>query len=116
MKAFLFYKSLARLLFLNILIKPLWIFGVDRQLQNIVGHEAYGTYFSLLNLSLVFSFVTDAGLSNMVNRQLASGVSYHVAQLLRIKFFLAALYGLLVLAIAWLAGVEQWRILLLVIG
>ena len=116
MKAFSFFKSLARLLFLNLLIKPLWIFGVDRQVQNIVGHEAYGTYFSLLNLSMVFSFVTDAGLSNMMNRQLASGVPYHVAQLVRIKFFLAAAYSVLVLTIAWVTGVQHWRILVLVIG
>lgn len=116
MKSFPFFKSLARLLFLNVLVKPLWIFGVDRQVQNIVGHEAYGTYFSLLNLSLVFSFLTDAGLTNMVNRQLASGVLYNVTHLLRIKFFLAVFYSLLVLATAWLTGVVQWRILLLVIG
>lgn len=116
MKAFPFFKSLVRLLFLNVLIKPLWIFGVDRQVQNLVGHEAYGTYFSLLNLALVFSFITDAGITNMVNRQLASGVLYNVSQLLRIKFFLAATYSLLVLATAWLAGVQQWRILCLVIG
>lgn len=116
MKAFSFFKSLARLLFLNVLVKPLWIFGVDRQIQNIVGHQAYGTYFSLLNLSLVFSFITDAGISGMMNRQLASGAPYNIKQLLRLKLFLAALYTLLVLIIALFTGVQQWPVLALVIA
>jgi O-antigen/teichoic acid export membrane protein len=116
MKAFPFFKSLVGLLILNALVKPLWIFGVDRQVQNIVGHEAYGTYFSLLNLSLVFSFVTDAGLSNMVNRQVASGMHFNIAQLLRLKVALAAVYVLLVGATAWLAGVQQWFVLVPVVA
>jgi hypothetical protein len=54
MKAVPFFKNLGRLLFLNGLVKPLWIFGVDRQMQNLVGFEAYGTYFSLFNLRMFF--------------------------------------------------------------
>lgn len=111
-----FYKNVARLLFLNMVVKPLWIFGVDRQVQNVVGPEAYGTYFALFNLSLVFSFITDAGLSTMTNRQLASGAPLNLAHLLRLKAALAALYSALVLAAAWLTGVENWRILMPVIG
>lgn len=116
MKAFPFFKSLAVLLLLNVLVKPLWIFGVDRQVQNLVGHEAYGTYFSFLNLCLVFSFITDAGLSGMANRQLASGGPLNAGQLLRLKGALAAVYCLLVLATAWLSGVQQWAILIPAIG
>src|SRR6476646_4509582 len=116
MKAFPFFKNLAVLLFLNVLVKPLWIFGVDRQIQNVVGHVAYGTYFSLLNLSLVFSFLTDAGLSNMVNRQAASGMPYNGTQLLRIKLFLTSIYLTLVITTAWASGVQHWDILLPVVG
>ena len=116
MKAFSFFKQIGRLLFLNVLVKPVWIFGVDRQIQNVTGHEAYGTYFSLLNLSLVFAFITDAGLSAMTNQQLASGASFNVVQLLRLKVLLAVVYGLLVGITAWLTGAHHWRILLLVIG
>jgi O-antigen/teichoic acid export membrane protein len=116
MKASPFFKNLGRLLFLNGLVKPLWIFGVDRQVQNLVGFEAYGTYFSLFNLAYVFSFVTDAGLSNMMNRQWAAGVPGNVRQLLRIKAGLAVLYCGLVAGTAWLTGAGQWPILLPVIG
>ena len=116
MKTLPFFKSLAGLLILNILIKPLWVFGVDRQVQNTVGNEAYGTYFSLLNLALVFSFVTDAGLSVMANRQLASGMPVNIVQLLRLKAGLAVLYCLLVSATALVTGVQQWAFLVPVIG
>ena len=111
-----FYKNVARLLFLNVLIKPLWIFGVDRQVQNVVGPHAYGTYFALFNLSLVFSFITDAGLSTMMNRQVASGTPLNMGHLLRLKAALAAVYSVLVLAAAWLSGVDDWLILISVIS
>ena len=51
-----FYSSLLLLIVLNAIIKPFWIFGIDRQVQNITGTAEYGTYFSLLNLSIVFGF------------------------------------------------------------
>ena len=43
-----FYSSLGLLVLLNAIIKPLWIFAIDRQVQNVVGTENYGVYFSLL--------------------------------------------------------------------
>ena len=44
-----FVGSLLLLILLNVLVKPLWIFGIDRQVQNITGYAAYGGYFALLN-------------------------------------------------------------------
>lgn len=114
MKLFLFFKSLGYLLFLNLLIKPVWIFGVDRQVQNVVGHEAYGQYFALLSLTLVLSFFADAGLTQMVNRQVASGQQFGVAQLLRIKLSLIAGYLLLVALFAAVAAIDDWYLLALV--
>jgi hypothetical protein len=67
-----FYSSLSLLVLLNAIIKPLWIFGIDRQVQNEVGVAAYGTYFSIFNLSLVLSFLLDWGLTVYYNRQLSA--------------------------------------------
>ena len=67
-----FYSSLGLLIILNVIVKPLWIFGIDRQVQNAVGTETYGTYFSLFNFSIVFSFLLDWGLTAFFNRQLAA--------------------------------------------
>ena len=51
-----FYSSLGLLVLLNAIVKPFWIFAIDRQVQNVVGFEAYGVYFSLFNFQLFLVF------------------------------------------------------------
>jgi len=111
MKAHSFFKSLGYLILLNGLIKPVWIFGVDRQVQNVVGPETYGSYFALLSLTYVLSFFADAGLTQMVNRQVAAGAQFGAAQLLRVKGLLMAGYIALVALFALATGIKDWSIL-----
>ncbi|MBK7561547.1 MAG: polysaccharide biosynthesis C-terminal domain-containing protein [Chitinophagaceae bacterium] len=109
-----FYSSLGLLIILNVIIKPLWIFGIDRQVQNTVGTEIYGTYFSLLNFSIVFSFLLDWGVSVYVNRQLAANdgnFSNRTGSYLFIKLFFAILYAVIVSGVAVLSGIRNWNIL-----
>ena len=106
-----FFKSLSWLLVLNLLIKPVWLFGIDRQVQNVVGHEAYGTYFALFNLCYVLLFMADAGLSNMVAQKLAATEALNLRQLLRLKGVLLGLYAAACLLVAWLSGVREWAVL-----
>ena len=54
---------------LNFLIKPIWILLIDREVQNRVGVQTYGSYFALFNLTYVLLFIADAGLSNMLVKQ-----------------------------------------------
>lgn len=113
-----FFSSLTLLLLLNILVKPVWIFGIDRHVQNLAGTSAYGSYFSLLNFSIVFSFLLDWGLSGFFNRQLAADQQQFdvlAGKFLFIKFLLILLYAAVVLGTAYLTGVEQWEILIAVI-
>lgn len=115
MKQLQFFKGLSWLLVLNLLIKPVWIFLVDRQVQNIVGHEAYGSYFALLNLGYVLLFIADAGLSNYSMQQIAAGNGIATRKLFHFKLILLAIYSAAACAVGWLTGVTQWNILLLVI-
>ena len=66
-----FYSSLGLLVVLNLIIKPIWIFAIDRKVQLEVGQEEYGSYFALLNLSIILSFMLDLGFTNYFNRQAA---------------------------------------------
>ncbi len=66
-----FVQNLFLLLFLNLLIKPVWILGIDRQVQNILGEEAYGLYFSLFSLGLLVQVLQDLGINNFNNRHMA---------------------------------------------
>lgn len=110
-----FFKGLSWLLVLNLLIKPAWIFLVDRRVQNIVGHEAYGTYFALYNLTYVALFIADAGLTNMVTQRLAAGHPFNVRQLFGLKIFLLLLYSFVCTGVAILAGVTEWMVLVYLI-
>ncbi|MBC7875189.1 MAG: polysaccharide biosynthesis C-terminal domain-containing protein [Ferruginibacter sp.] len=109
-----FYSSLGLLIILNVIIKPLWIFGIDRQVQNVVGTATYGIYFSLLNFSIVFSFLLDWGLTAFFNRQLAANpgsFTDRISQFLFIKLLFALLYAGIVCGVAYLSGIRHWDIL-----
>jgi O-antigen/teichoic acid export membrane protein len=109
-----FYSSLLLLVVLNAIIKPFWIFGIDRQVQNITGSGEYGTYFALLNLSIVFGFLLDWGLTNFINRELAAKkteLQQHLGSLLLVKILFAAAYTVIVIVVAAFSGVKRRDIL-----
>src|SRR5215212_6442071 len=105
-----FYKGLSWLIVLNLLVKPAWIFFIDRQVQNIVGFEAYGNYFALFNLSYVLLFLADGGLSNMINQRIANVAAINLQQVLRIKFLLLLIYIITCFFIAWVSHINNWKI------
>src|ERR1043165_1866577 len=109
-----FYSSLVLLIMVNAVIKPIWIFGIDRQVQNITGITEYGTYFALLNLSIVFGFLLDWGLTNFINRELATkryDLQEQLGSFLLLKFLFALVYVLITASVAFLSGVKRWDIL-----
>jgi O-antigen/teichoic acid export membrane protein len=97
------------------LVKPVWLFFIDRQVQNMVGYEEYGKYFAILNLSYVLFFLSDVGISNMLNQQMANHLPINIVQLLRIKVFLLTGYFIAFCFIGWLTHISNWTILFLVI-
>ncbi len=109
-----FYSSLRLLIVLNVIIKPVWIFGIDRQVQNITGVAEYGIYFSLLNLSIVFGFLLDWGLNSFINRELAAKkteLEQQLGSFLLLKLIFFLIYIIIVVLVAKLSGVEHWNIL-----
>ncbi len=66
-----FVTNLALLLFLNLMVKPFWMFGIDRKVQNVLGAGEYGLYFSLFSLSILLNILLDAGIINFNNRSIA---------------------------------------------
>jgi O-antigen/teichoic acid export membrane protein len=115
MKSIRYFKGLSWLIILNMLVKPVWMFFIDRQVQNIVGFEEYGKYFAILNLSYVLFFLSDIGLSNMLNQRMANNSTLNLLQLFRIKFFLLFLYFIVFCFIGWLTHISNWSILFCVI-
>lgn len=109
-----FYSSLLLLIILNLVIKPVWILGIDRQVQNVVGLSAYGQYFSLLNLSIICSFLLDWGLTTFYSRQLAAkqpGAASIAGDFFGMKLILVFFFAIVVAGIAWFTGVRDWQVL-----
>ena len=69
------FRNLFLLVFVNLLVKPLWIFGIDLQVQNTVGAENYGFYFVVFNFSFLFHIILDLGLHQFNNKEVAKNPS-----------------------------------------
>lgn len=110
-----FYSSLILLIVLNAIIKPAWIFAIDRQVQNKVAVADYGEYFSLFNLSVVFVFLLDLGITVYFSRKLAIKDDEYLelsGSFLMIRILLVALYMIVVAIVALATGVTRWDIVL----
>ncbi|MFL5741902.1 MAG: lipopolysaccharide biosynthesis protein [Flavisolibacter sp.] len=112
MKTISFFKSLSWLVLLNLLVKPVWIFFIDRKVQLTSGNEEYGRYFSVLNLSYVLIFLADAGLTNMLNQRIANRIPVNTGRWVRIKILLLFIYFIACCFTGWLAHITQWTYLL----
>jgi O-antigen/teichoic acid export membrane protein len=113
-----FFGSLLLLVVLNLIIKPVWVFGIDREVQNLAGLASYGKYFALLNLCLVLQFMLDLGITPYFNKQISAGEHEPHAlasQAFSIKFLLSIGYTITVTAIAAITGVLDYGLLFLII-
>ncbi len=102
-----FLSNLGLLLLLNLLVKPLYILGIDAEVQNRVGQESYGIYFALLNLSFVFNILIDLGINNFNNRNISQNeqlIGKHFSKLFSAKALLAFLYAAVTLLLGLVLG------------
>ncbi|MGA3015195.1 MAG: oligosaccharide flippase family protein [Bacteroidales bacterium] len=105
------------MLLLNLLIKPVWIFAIDRNVQNVVGAMNYGFYFDLLNFSFLFNIFLDLGITNFNNRNIAQNqqlLNKHFSAIVVLKFLLALLYIFIAFTVAFLMKykAEQMKLLI----
>jgi len=112
-----FLKNLALLLVLNLLIKPFYILGIDRTVQNTVGADEYGFYFALFSFSYLFHIILDSGITNFNNLTIAQNtklLSSHLPRILVLKLLLFAVYLIVVFAGAFIINYSKEQIYLLV--
>ena len=111
-----FLKNLIFLLFLNLLVKPFWILGIDRQVQNVTGTQEYGLYFAIFNFSYLFFIFLDLGITNFNQRNIARNnhqLQEHFGGMATMKLLLGFGYGILVFVAAWLIGYQGRQLYLL---
>ncbi len=112
-----FVTNLFFVLLLNLLVKPFWIFGIDRTVQNTVGSEEYGFYFALFNFTLILNILLDLGITNYNNRNIAQHsqlLNKHLSNVLALKLVLFVLYTLIVFSLALIIGYRGRQLYLLI--
>ncbi len=112
----IFLSTILWLILVNLIIKAIFIFGVDIQVQLRVGQSSYGLYFTLLNLCYIFQIINDFGLNLLHNTDTAVHGKIRVErwyQILRLKIILALFYSLIVGIVAWVLGYgDAWHLLI----
>jgi len=113
-----FLKNIALVLFLNLLIKPFWILGIDRSVQNIVGVEDYGFYYSIFSFSFLLNILLDFGITNFNNKNIAQNnhlLRKHLSSIIVLKLLLGGVYLLLSIVCAFIIRYNSLQILLLIV-
>jgi O-antigen/teichoic acid export membrane protein len=111
-----FLTNLVLLLFLNFLVKPFWIFGIDRGVQNAVGAEEYGFYFTIFNFVFIFNILLDFGITNFNNRNIAQHkqlLHKHFSSIIILKLLLSVVYFSIILLAGLILKYDQRQFALL---
>jgi len=92
-KAFL--TNILLLIFINALIKPLYLLGIDRNIQLITGTSQYGMFINILNFTIILQFISDFGLQNYTARfasQQKNIINSGIKNLFGFKILLSIIY------------------------
>lgn len=111
-----FIFNICLLLFLNLLIKPFWLLGIDVGVQNQVGAEAYGLYFAIFNFTFLFDIILDMGITNFNNRNIARNsqlIDKHTSSIISLRLILGVIYMITVFIVALTIGYRGLQLKLL---
>lgn len=111
-----FITNLSFLLLLNLLIKPFWILGIDRAVQNTVGAEEYGLYASLFSFTFLLNILLDLGITNFNNKNIAQHnqlIHKYFSGVVMLKIFLMVIYVIVCIAAGLIIGYNERQIILL---
>jgi O-antigen/teichoic acid export membrane protein len=102
-----FIINILLLFIINLLVKPLYIFGVEARIQDLVGAQAYGMYFFYFNFVFIFQFINDFGIQNWNAQYVPKNrnkTGIHFALLMQTKGILAMVFMAITMLMAFLLG------------
>lgn len=111
-----FITNLGFLLVLNLFVKPIYVFGIDLFVQRTVGAEAYGRYFFMFSIALIFQIFLDLGIENFIRREISKHpekASGYLSNIVFLKLFLFIPYFLICFGIAFMKGIPATDLSLL---
>lgn len=113
-----FFKNLILVVLINLLVKPFYIFGIDRSVQNILGPSGYGMFFSLFMFTQIFTILLDPGISQYNNREISRNqhiLKSYFANLAILKLLLGMVYFVFMMALAFVFQYNSMQINVLLI-
>lgn len=116
-----FLRNIFLLVVINFLVKPIYIFGVEARIQNLVDPTVYGVYFALFELVFLFQFINDPGIQSYSSKYISanrSSFNQFNQNLLGLKLILAGIFTTSVLISFFVLGfnIELIYLLLLICG
>lgn len=115
-----FLTNLALILFLNLLIKPIYILGIETKVQNETQAANFGVYFAIYNFCFILTILLDFGITNFNNKNIAQNnhlLTKHFSALFTLKVILAIVYITVVVSVGFVIGYDTRLMkLLLIVG
>lgn len=117
-----FLANLGFFLVLNLIIKPIYVFGIDLVVQNTVGSEVYGKYFTLFNIAIIFQIFLDLGIENFIRRDIArhpERTGSYFYNIIILKLLLLVPYMMVCVSLAIYNGIESddyWLLFLILLN
>ena len=111
-----FFRNAVFLLVLNLLVKGVYLFVIERTVQNILPGGDYGLYFSLLGLGLILQVVADFGLQHYSMRTISGHrhlLAKYFPHFLGLKLLLGAAFCVLTFGAGVALGYRGWQLGLL---
>ena len=111
-----FVSNLILVLFLNLLIKPFYILGIDAEVLKITelnNPGSYGNYFSLLSLTFVLNIFLDLGVNNFNTRNIAQNsqlITKHFSRIFSLRLLLGGTYLAILLIIGFSLNYSNYQI------
>jgi len=111
-----FIWNLLLVVILNLLIKPFYILGIDAEVLNQVGPEAYGNYFALINFSFLLNILLDLGITNYNVKNIAQHhhlIDKYFSGIITLRVALVGCYMFATFLIAYFIGYNSTEFQLL---
>lgn len=113
-----FLVNIVLLVGINILIKPFYLFGIETEVQNMVGLSEWGWYYELFTFCHLFGFIHDPGLLSYNKKTVAESPSllkFMFSPIIGGKFLLGGAFLLIALIGFFFMGYDKSWITLMIL-
>lgn len=105
-----FMRQVVLVIVVNALVKPVYLLGIERAVQNKVGTEMYGLFFVLFNFIYLFQVFNDLGIQQYNNRFIAQNrhlIGKYFSKIFNLKVVLTLGFMVIATAVGFYFGYVQ---------